>query len=171
MSEIRRISRLCISLAEKYGTRNPFELADAMGIRVVSCPDFQKLEGMYKVILGERFVFLNGNLRRRRAGEVLAHELGHDVLHREMGEHSIVQDHFLVDMTLKPEYEANLFAAELLVSQEKLVLLMKSGATLEEAAKKLKVHPVLVELKLRILEETGRASLENEGENGKITVF
>lgn len=155
MSEISRIAFLCDALTEEHGTRNPFRLASAMGIRVVSCPDFQKLEGMYKVILGKPFVFLKGDLSRRRAGEVLAHELGHHVLHREMGEDSIVQEHFLMDMTLKPENEANLFAARLLIPAEELLPLLKEGETAESAAKKMGHHPKLVELGIRILRETG----------------
>ena len=153
MSEIERIVSLCEDLVLRYKTRNPFLLADRMGIRVVSCPDFKKLEGMYKVILGERFVFLNGSLRRRRAGQVLAHELGHDALHREMAQDSVVQDSFLVDMTLKPEYEANLFAAPLLVPEEEFCNLLREGLSPEESAMRLKLDPKMGEWKMRILQE------------------
>ena len=153
MSEILRIASLCDALKEEHGTGNPFRLADAMGVKVVSCPDFQKLEGMYKVILGKPFVFLKGDLSRRRAGEVLAHELGHHVLHREMGEDSIVQEHFLVDMTLKPEYEANLFAAQLLVPEEEFCNLLREGLSPEESAMRLKLDPKMGEWKMRILQE------------------
>lgn len=155
MNRMEQIKQLCENTVERYGTRNPFELASAMGVRVISCPDFQKLEGMYKVILGERYVFLNGNLRRRRAGQVLAHELGHDLLHREMGESSIVQDRFLVDMTLKPEYEANLFAAQLLVPEEECIALLRAGNSAEEIAKKLKIDAELVRLKIQMLNRNG----------------
>lgn len=110
---------------------------------------------MYKVVLGKPFVFLKGSLSRRRAAEVLAHELGHHLLHREMGEDSIVQDSFLVDMTLKPEYEANLFAAELLVSGKELSNLLKEGKTSLDAARVLKVDPRLVLLKLEIMKQQG----------------
>ena len=155
MSEMKRIALLADALVERYGTRNPFHLADAMGIRVLSCPDFKKLKGMYKIILGKRFVFLNGNLRRREAGTVLAHELGHDALHCEMAENSIVQDEFLLDMTLKPEYEANLFAAELLFSDEAVLSLLKQGASVSEIASRLQGERALMELKIRILKEKG----------------
>jgi Zn-dependent peptidase ImmA (M78 family) len=153
LSEILRIAGLCDQLIARYGTRNPFSLADAMGVRVVSCPDFQNLEGMYKVILGERFVFLKGSLSRRRAGQILAHELGHDALHREMGEDSIVQDTFLVDMALKPEYEANLFAAQILLPDEETLSLLKEGKTVREIASFFKVEEALVELKIQILDQ------------------
>ncbi len=156
MNRILQIKHLADDLMEKHGTCNPFELAEGMGVQVVSCPEFQNLEGMYKVILGKRFVFLNGNLKRRRARQILAHELGHDVLHREMGEDSIVQDTFLVDMTLKPEYEANLFAAQILLPDLEVKKLLEEGNSTSQIAQRLKVEEAFVNLKLQILKEEMR---------------
>ena len=156
MTELLRIARLAEEAVERYGTRNPFSLAEKMGVEVLVRQDFQKLKGMYKVILGKRFIFLNGNLRRREAREVLSHELGHDALHRDMAKDSVVQDHFILDMTLKPEYEANLFAASLLFSDEEILELLKEGKTVTEVARALGHSPGLLELKIRILQEKGR---------------
>lgn len=158
MNEILRIAGICDQLCEKHGTRNPFDLAEAEGVHLRFCPEFQTLKGMYKVILGQRFVFLNGNLKRREARQVLAHELGHDALHREMAKDSIVQDHFLLDMRLKPEYEANLFAAQLLLEEEELLPLLREGFSAGEAAAKLSVPLPLMELKISILREKGLLS-------------
>lgn len=155
MNEILRIAALADELCEKYGTRNPFDLAQADGVVLRFCPEFQTLRGMYKVILGQRFVFLNGNMKRREARQVLAHELGHDVLHRQMAMSSIVQDHFLLDMTLKPEYEANLFAAQILYDDEKVLALLREGKSLSECAALLFAPMPLLELKLQILKEKG----------------
>jgi len=155
MSEILRIAALADGLCEKYGTRNPFDIAQADGVLLRFCPEFQGLRGMYKVILEQRFVFLNGNMKRREARQVLAHELGHDVLHREMAKNSVVQDHFLLDMTLKPEYEANLFAAQLLYSDEKVLALLRAGKSSSECAALLGAPLPLLELKLKILQEKG----------------
>ena len=156
MKEIERIARLSDELVERYGTRNPFRLADAMDIRVTVCPDFQKLRGMYKVILGKRFIFLNGNLKRREAAWTLAHELGHDALHREMAENSIVQDNFIMDMTLKPEYEANLFAANLLFDDGEVAHLLRAGESGDNAARLLGGEKFLLQMKIRIMESRGR---------------
>lgn len=155
MSEVLRIAGLCDALCEKHGTRNPFELAEAEKIHLLSCPGFHSLKGMYKVILDQRFIFLNGNLKRREARQVLAHELGHDALHREMARDSVVQDHFILDMRLKPEYEANLFAAQLLAEDEGTLEILKSGASLEDAAASLGVAKDLLRLKSLILREKG----------------
>jgi len=156
LSELERISGLAKKAVLRYGTRNPFSFADAEGIRVMSCPDFKKLKGMYKIVLGQRFVFLNGNLSRSEAKFVLAHELGHDALHREMAENSIVQDEFILDMTLKPEYEANLFAAEFLFSDEAMRKLLREGLNPQEIAGRLRSNVSLVELKVRTMEKLGR---------------
>ncbi len=155
MNQILRIAEKSEELCKKHDSRNPFEIAACEGIRLRFCPEFQTLKGMYKVILEERFIFLNGNLKRREAREVLAHELGHDALHREMAENSIVQDHFLLDMRLKPEYEANLFAANLLLEDEKVLEAIGEGLSLEDLAASLKTSPFFLELKLSILKEKG----------------
>ena len=153
MTQILQIAKISDELIKKHGTRNPFELAEAEGIHLQFCPEFQTLKGMYKVILNQRFIFLNGNLKRREAKQILAHELGHDLLHREMAKDSIVQDHFILDMTLKPEYEANLFAANILLSDEKVLSLLQKGVSKEELSKTLGVPYDFVELKTLILEK------------------
>ncbi len=165
MTDLERIVSVCDEVLQKHGTRNPFLIAAGEGIPVTSCPDFKKLRGMYKVILGHRFIFLNGSLSRREARQVLAHELGHDFLHRDMAEGSVVQDFFLYDMTLKPEYQANLFAAHLLVSSEKLENVIADGADRETAAALFHVAPEWIDLKMRILE------WEREQKFGKKPVF
>ncbi len=156
MTEICRIASLCDDWIRRHGTRNPFELAEAEGITVRLCPEFRELKGMYKVILDQRFVFLNGNLRRREAKRVLAHELGHDALHREMGASSIVQDYFLLDMRLRPEYEANLFAAHLILEDEETLSYLKEGLSVAEAAKRLRVPEEFLKLKIEILRARGQ---------------
>ncbi len=155
MNQILRIAGVCEELCKKHDSRNPFEIAACEGIRLRFCPEFQTLKGMYKVILGERFIFLNGNLKRREAREVLAHELGHDSLHREMAENSIVQDHFILDMRLKPEYEANLFAAELLLEDKDVLEILQDGLSAKECSARLGTSPAFLELKLLILKEKG----------------
>lgn len=159
MTQLGRIIGVSRALMQKYGTRNPFVIAEGEGITLVSCPDFQKLKGMYKVILDRRFIFLNAHLSREEARQVLAHELGHDALHREMASGSVVQDYFILNMTQKPEYEANLFAAELLVSSDKLKRLMAEGKDRAEAARLFRVPPEYIDLKLRVLSEDEKNTL------------
>lgn len=105
--------------AEKYikrfGTRDPFTIADGLGIVVLFRNDFTKLKGLYRVIQRNRFILLNGNLPEQVQTLVCAHELGHDAHHRNLADDSPFHEYVLYSMNTRPEYEANLFAASLLL--------------------------------------------------------
>ncbi len=148
------------SLIKKHRTRDPFCLAKEMGIRLLMCSDFHKLKGMYRVILRNRFVFLNENLPEEEKKLVLAHELGHDALHREWAGKETLRDSVLMDFRFKPEYEANLFAANLLLSDEAVLEVLQDENSLDAAAAQLACPPALLALKLKILEQKGHSFRE-----------
>jgi len=106
-------------LAEKYvrrfGTRNPFTIADGLGIEVLFRNDFTKLKGLCRVIQRNRYIFLNDNLPEQVQTLVCAHELGHDAHHRELADDSPFREYVLHAMNTRPEYEVILFAASLLL--------------------------------------------------------
>ena len=52
---------------------------------------------------------------------VCAHELGHDQLHRALAKDRYLQEFLLYDMDSRPEYEANIFAANLLLKNEDIL--------------------------------------------------
>ena len=58
-------------------------------------------------------------------------------------------------MTLKPEYEANLFAAQLLYGDEAVLSLLREGKSASECAALLGAPMPLLELKMKILQEKG----------------
>ena len=76
---------------------------------------------MYRVIKRSRFIFINENLSGRMQRIVCAHELGHDQLHRNLAKGSAIQEFMLYDMTTKPEYEANIVAAEILLDTDEIL--------------------------------------------------
>lgn len=110
--------------AEKYircfGTRDPFAIADGLGIEVLFRNDFSKLKGLYRVVQRNRFIFLNDNLPEQVQTLVCAHELGHDAHHRGLADDSPFREYVLYSMNTRPEYEANLFAASLLLPDNKV---------------------------------------------------
>ena len=112
-------------LARYYGTRDPFQIAKALGIHVIFDYDFKALKGMYKVIQRSRFIFINGNMSRRDQKMVCAHELGHDRFHRHFAKSGVLQEFMLYDMRTRPEYEANIFASELLIDDTDILELVK----------------------------------------------
>ena len=52
--------------------------------------------------------------------DCLAHEIGHDRLHRALAKKHGLQEFVLYDMATKPEYEANIVAAEILLDSDEI---------------------------------------------------
>ena len=122
----QRVNRLC----RKYGTRDPFELAERMNILVVREP-LGSINGYYNQCYRQKFIHINEELEEYRQKFTCAHELGHAVLHPK------ANTPFLRDNTLfsvsRLEREANCFAAELRCPDE--VLLEYPGCTVGELAR------------------------------------
>ena len=72
----QRVNRLC----RKYGTRDPFELAERMNILVVREP-LGSINGYYNQCYRQKFIHINEELEEYRQKFTCAHELGHAVLH------------------------------------------------------------------------------------------
>ena len=89
--------------------------------------DFKNLKGMYKVILRNRYIFINSNLEPEMQALVCTHELSHDLFHRVFLKSSVFQEFVLYDTKSKPEYEANIFASELLLDDEVVYRFLKEG--------------------------------------------
>ncbi len=108
-------------LVKKFGTRDPFSIADGLGIILKDCPDFGSLKGMYTVIKRNRFIFLNNTLDDATKRIVCAHEIGHDQLHRDLVKNGTLKDFTLYDIKSAPEYEANIVCAEILLDTDEVL--------------------------------------------------
>lgn len=127
-----------------------------LGIEVLFCDDFGPLKGMYRVIKRNRFIFINKDLSERMQRIVCAHELGHDQLHRHFAKGNMLQEFMLYDMATKPEYEANIVAAEILLDTDELLeYIYQYGYTSEQIARVMNTDINLVALKIAHLAETG----------------
>lgn len=143
------------NLIKKYKTRNLFEIAENMGLHLYFCDDFKNLLGMYKVIQRRRCIFLNNNMDENLMTMVLAHEMGHDVLHRELSKSLSFQEYELLDIKSKPEYEANVFASHLLIDDEKLLSLIHEKYDVVQIASLMEVNVNLLLIKLNELNKLG----------------
>ncbi len=85
---------------------------------------------------------------------VLAHELGHAVLHSK-GELRYFHEGRLFTDPSPMEKEANLFAAELLAEDRDVLALIGSGTDFFTAAARLNIPPELLEFKLRLMRWKG----------------
>lgn len=143
-------------LVHKYQTRNPYEIAKNLGVEVIRWDGFSRLKGMYRIIKRNRYIFINDNLDEQLCKIVCAHELGHDLLHRSLANSGIIKEIMLYDMSAKPEFEANIFAAELLIPDEDILNLIKSqNYTPEQLAHLLETDVNLISLKIYALNLKG----------------
>ena len=86
----------------------------------------------------------------------LPFELGHDQLHRNMAKTTPIHEFMLYDMKSKPEYEANIVAAEILMdSDEVLRYIYEYGYTAEQIASAMSTDINLVALKVAHLATLG----------------
>jgi len=142
------ISEVADQLVNEYGTRDPFELAGLLGIEV-KLGDFAKLKGFYYCVYDCRYISISMNIPRAEAALICAHELGHDQLHRDL----LPTLRFLKDETLfstdKVEYEADNFAANLLITDDLIDKYANSGYTIKQIAANENLYPQLVKLKLK----------------------
>ncbi|MBQ2306292.1 MAG: ImmA/IrrE family metallo-endopeptidase [Clostridia bacterium] len=148
------IEQAAFALTKKFYTSDPFELCDCLGV-TVQTDDIGTLKGMYVYIKRNRYIVLSDRLNPEMRRLVLAHELGHDQLHRESAKYSFIQDSDVVDLNDRTEYEANVFAVTLLIDDEEFLDLARSGESVERIAQKLKTDPNLVVLKSRLLKNRG----------------
>lgn len=113
----KKIPQLVAHYKEKYDTNDPFELADHLGILYqFSNIDF---EGCYMFLKNHRYIFISNNLSVSETRMVMAHELGHAILHRKQNCYFIKNKTLLLNS--KIEKEANIFAAELLIPDEIII--------------------------------------------------
>lgn len=143
-------SKSIIFLAEKtirkYKTKDPFKIAKTMGIELV-VKELGNLKGFYKVIYDIPFIFLCASLGRKEAKIVLAHEIGHHVLHKEFAAFGF-EETSVFSPASRREYEANLFAAELLISDDFVEEAVEHGYTAEQMAAVLGVDKDFIALKI-----------------------
>lgn len=103
-------------LIRKYKTRDPFKIMDEMHIIVGETSSFQKLKGFCFMSCKTIYVRISSFLSEEEKQIVAAHELGHIILHRSQLKMAPMKDDTLYNMQDNTEYQANLFAADLLLS-------------------------------------------------------
>lgn len=96
--------------------RDPFKIMDDMHIIVGETSNFQKLKGFCFMSCKTIYVQISSFLSEEEKQIVAAHELGHIILHRTQLKMAPMKDDTLYNMQDNTEYQANLFAADLLLS-------------------------------------------------------
>lgn len=150
---MNRIKQKADQLRKKYGGRDIFETVANSGANVWF-RELGSLKGFYLCENGSRYIIVNQSLDDIVARTVCAHEFGHDMLHRELSAGGI-RENSLFLANNKTEREANLFAAEILITDREALSVLEYAADINQAAYELGVMPEIVEYKLELLNSAG----------------
>ena len=104
--------------------------------------------GAFTIINKIPFIFINENLSYEEKQIVIAHEMGHFLLHKKLlKDLLILRDYSLFSKREKEiENEANLFAAYLIIDNKQYIELNNENKTSREIAKILNANLNLIEL-------------------------
>lgn len=125
----KRIKKLVSYYQRVYGTNDPKRIAEFLGIHIVYVPLGNAL-GYYRYMKRIKWIFINEDILEDEnlVRVVMAHELGHAVLHWK--ENCCFMAHHTLMLTSRIEQQANAFAAQLLITDE--MLNEYSGCTIEQ---------------------------------------
>ncbi|MEG0894363.1 MAG: ImmA/IrrE family metallo-endopeptidase [Oscillospiraceae bacterium] len=129
-------------LTKKYHTNDPFELCDILEIELVQEYLPKGINGIYNSVLGFNFIYLEKSLCYSKKRAVLAHELGHYILHPDINS-IFVKNKTLMNWA-KLENEADIFAAFLLIPDK----ISAEELTINQLAYELQVPTQLIEKKI-----------------------
>lgn len=138
----RNIKKIVSYYKRKTGTSDPFAIADQLGILYQIC-DLQ-FEGCYMFLKNHRYIFINQNLPEHEMRLVMAHELGHAILHRKENCYFIRNKTLLLNS--KKEIEANKFAMELLLPDS--FLEEYRDFTIDQISRMTGYHQKLIQLRV-----------------------
>lgn len=111
------IKNMVIGLTEVYETRNVYDLLDSLDITLIKKPLINKEKGRFlRDIFANEYIYVSDELSDEEEKTVIAHELGHLVLHTNLST-SYYTENDLINKD-KLEFEANKFAAELLIPDD-----------------------------------------------------
>lgn len=155
---IEAISDNVDRIRQKYDETDPVRLCRAMGILLLDEPmgsSQNACKGFYLRQSRAQVITVNSDLPEEHRRIILAHELGHAVLHRDASGMQAFHDFRLFDETTVYEYEANIFAADYLMPDDRVLELLNGDISFFGAASELSVPPELLDFKFRVLKRKG----------------
>jgi len=119
-------------VVRKYGTRDPYELLDAIGANLRFSDNYSAdgLKGFAAIKKNCMFAVVNAKLDEHERRIVVGHECSHLINHRQeilASSAKALQDFMLYRNNSRLEYEANQFLADFLTSDENVLDVIASG--------------------------------------------
>ena len=152
------ICREVLRLKKKYHETDLLRLCNAMGILILREPMgiFDgACKGFFLIQSRKKAIVINCDLPEAVQRIILAHELGHAVLHARKTGLNAFHDFCLFDPASIWEYEANIFAAEFLLEDGSVLEHINEDASFFEIAAMLNVPPELLDFKFKLMRERG----------------
>jgi Zn-dependent peptidase ImmA (M78 family) len=143
------------SLLKKAGSRNPIDLAHNLDI-LIREDRLGSLKGYIFFQSRIATVCINSELPEIYRSTVICHEIGHYRYHQKQARNLGFFEQNLFKQNCQNEHEANLFAAEFLLSDE-IVLQTLNTMDIYAGAAALKVPAELLDYKLMLLQHKGYA--------------
>lgn len=151
------ICRVVGQTVARYGERDPYDLLRAMHILLLETPmgSFPTAcKGFFMVQSRIKVIAVNSDLSEEMQRVIVAHELGHAVMHYDRCNPSFREFSVFEDAS-RLEREANFFAAELLISDEDVFSLSDTDISFFGIAGAFSVPPQLLDFKLRAMKSRG----------------
>ena len=139
------VRKKALACKRKFNTSDPFKLARALGIEVMVCDIGSRL-GCYMYLKRSKCIWINESLEGNERTFVMAHEVGHAVLHPKENCYFLRNQTFL---NTRIEQEANAFAAELLISDDAILEANANSYTLDQLSRILGYEKELIQLRLK----------------------
>ena len=148
-------------------SRNPSKIARMNGILIRTVDDWKEQSGAYIEMMRQPVIYVAGRLDPVRKSIVIAHELGHHFLHRkEASQAGGFREFKIFDMALNDmEYEANRFAAQLLLPDDEVKEYIYQGFNVSQIARAMNSDINLVALKVSDYINQGLPFREQEYRN------
>ena len=137
------IKKRADKLARFYRSRNPFEIVQGMNVILVTYP-LEGVRGFYQYFQRNNIIYLDERLSDHDRKFVLAHEMGHMLLHKKSN--AIFMDTRTQFNTSRYEKEADLFAMCLLLPDD--ILIEYSGCGVDQMGRAFGYSERLMELRI-----------------------
>jgi len=145
---------------EQYGTRDPYELLNGIGARVIVTHDFEPdgLKGFAAIENRMMYAVINGKLNKHEQHIIAGHEAAHLINHEAeilASPARAMQDFDLYCNKGRLENEANRFLADFLTGDEEVLDMLSSHDGFYDLASVLYLPPPLLGFKLYSMMQRG----------------
>lgn len=148
------IYELANKITEEHGTRDPFVICRERGVNCF-IDDLGGLSGLFTYIGDDPLILISDSLCDEDRRLACAHELGHFLLHSSIAKENALKEFEIFNMKDRVEYDANIFAAHLLIDEDEALSLLCEGCDVFRTATELRVNPNLLNIKLSELNSMG----------------